>query len=278
MGAITANGKPDLEALRARIVDLERRPVLAPARTLRAEGRGDGLAALLAAPAGTLHEVFVDEHRQSGAALGFTLGLARGVLAAGRQALIYLQLASEAQEVGLPYAPGLAMFGFGPDAMVLGRVESVTELLWAFEEALACRSVAAVLVDVAGHPKALDFTASRRIGLRAAAAGTSAFLIRYGREREASAAQLRWRVRPVPSAGQVWDAMAPGAPRFRVDIEKRRLGGRSANVNGTLVLDWTENGFVAARTRQQPAAPLRRKPAASRPQPAALGDRLSQAS
>lgn len=278
MGATTANGKPDLEALRARIADLERRPVLAPAMMPASEGRGDEVATFLSAPAGTLHEVFADEHRQAGVALGFTLGLARGVLAKGRQALIYLQLNAEAQEVGLPYAPGLAMFGLGPDSIVMSRVEGMAELLWALEEALACRAVAAVLVDVAGKPKALDFTASRRIALRAAAADTSAFLIRYGMEREASAAQLRWRVRPSLSAGQIYDPAAPGAPRFLIDIEKRRLSGRAADSKSTMVLDWTENGFVAARTGQQPSAPFRRRPSAPRPQPAALGDGLSQAS
>ena len=287
--------KPDLDALRAQIAALEKRPVLAggAAQSLRTQDKAgllaqkrdseeDELLALLRAPAGLLHEVFADEHRQSGTALGFTLGLARSLIAQNRQALIYLQLSAEEQEIGLPYGLGFQNFGLTPDTLVIGRIGTVPEMLWAVEEALACRAVAGVIVDLASHPKALDFTVSRRISLRAAAAGTSAFLIRYGKGREASAARLRWHVKPGVSAGQPFDASAPGNPRFDIEIEKLRLGQITKTEQQHLILDWTENGFVSVdpkeRHKQRPLAPLRRPAAPSRPQPAALGDRLSQAS
>jgi protein ImuA len=279
--------KPDLDALRAQIAALEKRPVLADGAALVKQKRdsdGDELLGLLKAPPGLLHEVFADEHRQSGTALGFTLGLARSLIAQNRQALIYLQLSAEAQEIGLPYGLGFSNYGLTPDTLVIGRIGAVPELLWALEEALACRAVAGVIVDLASHAKALDFTVSRRISLRAAAAGTSAFLIRYGMGREASAARLRWHVKPAVSAGQPFDANAPGNPRFAVEIEKLRLGQELGNALKTeqhhLTLDWTENGFVSVdpRNRQRPLAPLRRPTAPPGPQPAALGDRLSEAS
>lgn len=273
--------KPDLVALRAQIAALEKRPVLADGAALTVQNRqpgADELLDLLQAPPGLLHEVFADEHRQSGAALGFTLGLARSLLADNRQALIYLQLSAEAQEIGLPYGIGFASFGLTPDTLVIGRIGTVPELLWALEESLACRAVAGVIVDLASHPKALDFTVSRRISLRAAAAGTSAFLIRYGTGREASAARLRWHVKPTASAGQPFDAGAPGQPRFTIEIEKRRLGQARQTEQHHLTLDWTENGFVSVDPLKRPLAPLRRGAPPSRPQPAALGDRLSQAS
>ncbi len=276
--------KPDLDALRAQIAALEKRPVLADAAvsaSRHATGENE-LLGLLNPPPGLLHEVFADEHRQSGAALGFTLGLARSLIGRQRQALIYLQLGAEAQEVGLPYGIGLARFGLTPDTLVLGRIGTVPELLWALEEALACRAVAGVIVDLASHPKELDFTVSRRISLRAAAAGTSAFLIRYGTGREASAARLRWHVKPVVSAGQPFDAGAPGQPRFTIAIEKLRLGQARQAEQHALTLDWTENGFVSVDPREprrlRPLAPLHRPAPPSRPQPAALGDRLSEAS
>jgi protein ImuA len=273
--------KPDLVALRAQIAALEKRPVLADGAALVTQPRQHGedeLLGLLQAPPGLLHEVYADEHRQSGAALGFTLGLARSLIARNRQALIYLQLSAEAQEIGLPYGIGFSSFGLTPDTLVIGRIGTVPELLWALEEALACRAVAGVIVDLASHPKALDFTVSRRISLRAAAAGTSAFLIRYGTGREASAARLRWHVKPAMSAGQPFDAGAPGQPRFTIEIEKLRLGQARQTEQHHLTLDWTENGFVSVDPRQRPLAPLRRGASPSRPQPAALGDRLSQAS
>lgn len=277
--------KPDLDALRAQIAALERRPVLADAAGLlaqRRQGDEDELLGLLRAPPGLLHEVFADEHRQSGTALGFTLGLARSLISQNRQALIYLQLSAEAQEIGLPYGLGFSTYGLTPDTLVLGRVGTIPELLWALEEALACRAVAGVIVDLASHPKALDFTVSRRISMRAAAAGTSAFLIRYGTGREASAARLRWHVKPGVSGGQPFDITAPGRPRFMIEIEKLRLGTIRQTEQHHLILDWTENGFVSVDPRkpqgQRPLAPLRRPAPPSRPQPAALGDRLSEAS
>lgn len=274
--------KPDLDALRAQIAALEKRPVLAGGAALVAqkpEAGKDELLGLLNAPPGLLHEVFADEHRQSGTALGFTLALARSLIAHNRQALIYLQLSAEAQEIGLPYGLGFQNFGLTPDTLVIGRIGTIPELLWALEEALACRAVAGVIVDLASHPKALDFTVSRRISLRAAAAGTSAFLIRYGKGREASAARLRWHVKPEVSAGQPFDAGAPGNPRFVIEIEKLRLGQAAQTEQHHLILDWTENGFVSVDpAKQRPLAPLRRSAPPSRPQPAALGDRLSQAS
>jgi protein ImuA len=273
--------KPDLDALRAQIAALEKRPVLAEGAALASQHRendGDEVLSLLDAPPGLLHEVFADEHRQSGTALGFTLGLARSLLSTNRQALIYLQLAAEAQEIGLPYGLGFASFGLTTDTLVIGRIATVPELLWALEEALACRAVAGVIVDLASHPKALDFTVSRRISLRAAAAGTSAFLIRYGTGREASAARLRWHVKPGISAGQPFDPAAPGNARFTVEIEKRRIAGVRNTEQHHLTLDWTDNGFVSVDPTRRPLAPLRWPASPSRPQPAALGDRLSQAS
>lgn len=275
-----ARPKPDLEALRARIALLERRPALAGGSALTAAGPQAGkdeLLGLLKPPPGLLHEVFADEHRQSGTALGFTLGLARSLVSPGRQALIYLQLGAEAQETGLPYGLGFSTFGLTPDTLVIGRIGTVPELLWALEEALACRAVAGVIVDLASHPRALDFTASRRISLRAAAAGTSAFLIRYGTGREASAARLRWRVKPGVSAGQPFDAAAPGDPRFVIEIEKLRIGNWKKAEEHHLTLDWTVNGFVSVDPFERPLASLRRPAPPSRPQPAALGDRLSEA-
>lgn len=274
----------DLDSLRLKIAALEKRPMLPEGavqrpggRTMAANDTRSRLEELLAIPPGVLHEVFVDEQRNGTAGLGFALGLARGLLGGGRQAILYLQLADQAQEMGVPYALGLRSFGIDPAKLILARTASLTELLWAMEEAIACRAVAGVIADILGHPKALDFTVSRRLSLRSSAGGSSVFLIRHGREREASAAKLRWRVQPAGSAGQPFDPQAPGPPRYLVTLEKRQLAGRIQRIeNLRLTLDWTEHGFVSAedgsRTGQYRAAP------ASRPVAATLGDRLSQAS
>ncbi|WP_156384463.1 ImuA family protein [Devosia sp. Root413D1] len=277
----------DLDALRLKIAALEKRPLLAEGAAMLAErlgqvanDRGENAdpLELLAAPHGLLHEVFADEQRQSGAALGFTFGLARQLLTSQRQAVLYLQLVGEGQELGLPYGAGLTQFGIDPARLVIGRIDSMTELLWAMEEAIACRAVAGVIADLASHPKALDFTVSRRLSLRAAAAGTSAFLVRYGRGREASAAKLRWRISPAMSGELPFDPRAPGIPRFQVEIEKGRLGDKTQRAEGkTMLVDWTENGFVSVEPKRRTGAAVHRTAPPSRPVAATLGHRLSQA-
>ncbi len=277
--------RSELDALRARIASIENRRPLADGPDVSARrGQGESRSDPFRVPAGLVHEIFADDTRSAGAALGFALGLSRQQVEGERQGVLYLQLVGEAQEIGLPYGLGLARFGLDARQLVLGRIGSVAEMLWALEEAIACRAVAAVVADFAAHPKALDFTISRRLGLRSAASGTSVLLLRYGREREASAARLRWRVAPAVSAGMPFDAQAPGPPRFRVGIEKRRLGGTSQRAEGQeLLVEWTENGFVpiapALEPRQLPANPAawpRHGATLPRALPAALGDRLSQ--
>lgn len=257
-----------LAALRETIADIERKPALAEARA-RVAVEHERFPIL---PGGLLQEIFTDDTRNAGAGLGFALAQARGLRTERRVAVIYLQLANEAQKLGMPYGPGLLSFGFDPDALVLVRAANMAELLWAAEEAIACRAVAAVVADIGSHSKLLDFTASRRLSLRSAATGSSTFLLRYGQGREASAAHLRWRLMPAQSAHQRHDAKAPGPLRWRAEIEK----GAIIKNQTEWLLGWTENGF-ATLTAQHHAAD-RRIGLSTLPRvvPAHLADGLSQ--
>ena len=257
-----------LAALRETIADIERKPALAEARVL-VEQQGGAFPVLAG---GMLQEIFTDERRNAGALLGFALAQAKGLLTAQRQAVIYLQLADEAQKLGLPYGPGLLSFGLDPEALVLVRAANMGELLWAAEEAIACRAVAGVVADIGSHSRLLDFTASRRLSLRAAATGGSIFLLRYGLGREASAAHLRWRLTPFPSAHARYDARAPGPLRWRAALEKGAI-----IKNGTeFLLGWTENGFATLPAQRRHADRHAGRAALSRAVPAALADGLSQ--
>jgi protein ImuA len=269
-----------LAALRDRIAAIEKRP-LAVGGGVPAGGRavGEG-STVLAAPAGLLQEVYADAQRDTGAAFGFALGLARGLITPERPALLFLQLGHAAEAVGLPYGAGLLGFGIDPGALVLGRLKTLPELLWAIEEAVACRAVAAVVAEVLDTPKLLDFTASRRLSLRAAGAGASIFLLRHGRGREASAARLRWRIAPAASQAPPDDSLAPGGPRWRVSLEKGRLGPGGIETEGGILLDWTDHGFIPATAQPGGGNTGGRgvsRPAPSGAPPAALGDRLSEA-
>src|SRR5690606_5890650 len=116
----------------------------------------------------------------------------------------------------------------------------MSQLLWAAEEALGCAALAGIVAEIGAVPAPLDFTASRRLSLRAAAMGTSLFLLRYGTAREASAAHLRWHLSPVRSARHRYDPGAPGAPRWRLQLER----GAPLQHHGEWLLEWTENGFA----------------------------------
>lgn len=261
-----------LETLRQQITALETNPLLKDAETSVVS------AGLLATPRGSLHEVFTESVRDSGAALGFALAQARSLIEPKRPAVLFVQLQADALEVGLPYAWGLASFGFEPQRLVFVRPQTIVELLWAIEEAIACRAVAAVVADIVNPHKALDFTASRRLSLRAAASGASVFLVRYARDREATAAKYRWKIVPHPSSAPPFDDRAPGPPRWRVTLEKGSLGKRrSATPAGDeYLVDWTDDGFSPADDTRRDHAGVPRRPALPHAAPAALGDRLPE--
>lgn len=268
-----------LEMLRSRIAMLEKRPLLG-ARPEDAGERpeGSGILDLVAAPGGLQHEIFTDELRNGSAALGFTLGLARPLLSPARPAILYLQLARDSQELGVPYALGFGRFGIGPEKIILGRTATLTELLWATEEALACEAIAGVIADLPGNHEDIDFTVSRRLSLRATAAGTSVFLLRYGTGREASAAKLRWHVVPALSGGMEFDPQAPGPARFAVTLEKSRLGAKAQRLEGRrFLLDWVEHGFVVLERGRTTARTVQRRTPPSGALSAALGHGLYQA-
>jgi protein ImuA len=264
------NQQQRLAALRDTIAQIERKPALAEARQ-RVEAEGDEFPVLAG---GLLQEIFTDDRRNAGASLGFALGQARGLLSPKRLAVIYVQLADEAQKLGLPYGPGLLSFGFDPQAMILVRAASIAELLWVAEEAISCRAVAAVVGDVGSHSKLLDFTASRRLSLRAAEAGSTMFLLRYGTGREASAAQLRWHLLPRDSGHKAYDDRAPGGARWLVRLERGSLIKQHAE----WVLGWTENGFSSFTPRSDPDVRINQSAPFHGAVPSQLGHRLSEAS
>ena len=154
-----------LDELRARIETIEKHPRLAGTAEAAPDSRK-----LLGLPQGFVHEVFTDARRNTGAALGFALAAAHAMQTGNRPAVLLMQLIRDSQDIGVPYAAGLTGYGIDPETIVLCRPETMVELLWAVEEAIACKAVAAVIADVGHEVKILDFTATRRLSLRSSAA------------------------------------------------------------------------------------------------------------
>src|SRR5690606_14389285 len=102
---------------------------------------------------------------------------------------------------------------------------------------LRCRELACVIGEIAGNPRALDFTASRRLSLMAEKHGVPLFLVRLDAARDLSSARMRWQVRSAPSLPPRWNADAPGSPAWRAELFRSR-----AHAPGEWILRDDEDG------------------------------------
>ena len=96
------------------------------------------------------------------------------------------------------------------------------DALFAMEEGLRCRDLAAVVGEVAGNPKALDFTASRRLSLTAEKHGVPLLLVRLDATPDLSSARMRWQLASVPSSPPRWNVAAPGRAAWHAELFRAR--------------------------------------------------------
>lgn len=150
---------------------------------------------------GALHEIAPGSAGDGAAACGFALALAARFTAAapaGRSAIVWIVEDFAAIEGGAPYGPGLALHGLDPVGLILVHAASAKDALWAMEEALKCRSVAAVIGEIWSLEKIYDLTAARRLALAAQSGGGSALMLAAGMaggaDRLASCAHTRFEV------------------------------------------------------------------------------------
>jgi len=189
-----------------------------------------GLEALDAAlpggglPLGALHEIEGERAEwDDGVTLGFCLALlARMEKACPDSGQIPPQNILWISRQGDLYPPALAGQGLDPGRFLLVRAKSDAEVLWAMEEGLRCRRLAAVV----GEVESLDRLAGRRLQLAAEGNGITAFALhrrfrplRQGRA--ASAALSRWRV-TASSSRDDEEATFIGRPRWRLDLLRCR--------------------------------------------------------
>lgn len=122
------------------------------------------------------------------------------------------------KEAGQPY-----MAGIGPERQVLRvNVSRPSDVLVALEDALRCKGMTAVIGEIWGDPPSLDFTATKRLALRAEANGVPCWLIRRAGSANLSAARNRWRIGSLPSTAHPHDALSPGDPRWRAELFRSR--------------------------------------------------------
>jgi protein ImuA len=96
------------------------------------------------------------------------------------------------------------------------------DALWAMEEGLRCSALSAVIGEIWGDPKALDFTATRRLAVASERSGVAAFLIRLGGHANLSGARMRWRIGSAPSLPNELDPKAPGVAAWDAELFRAR--------------------------------------------------------
>ena len=163
-------------------------------------------------------ELFAASHDATGVALALAFALDQ--IAPDQRPWLWVQDSAALRLSGRPYRPGL------PPALRhrLLHVAAATpeDALFALEEGLRCRDLAFVIGELAGNPKALSFTASRRLSLVAEQHGVPLWLVRLDAAHDLSSAQMRWEVRAAPSLPPRWNAAAPGTPAWHAELFRAR--------------------------------------------------------
>lgn len=163
-------------------------------------------------------EVFAEGREAGGAAMALALAL-DGLPEDGRS-LLWVQDAASLRLTGRPYRPGLP--ARLRDRVIHVAAATPEDALFALEEGLRCRDLACVIGEIAGNPRALDFTASRRLTLAAERHGVPLFLVRLDAARDLSSARMRWQARSAPSLPPRWNAQAPGKPAWHAELFRAR--------------------------------------------------------
>jgi protein ImuA len=178
---------------------------------------------------GELHELAPFAPFHSGAASGFALAISTLVPRDGP--VIWAQQDFAALETGGLYGLGCDLFGLTSSRLLMVRTATPRDTLWAMEEGLKTRGIAAVIGELAQDGQAADLTATRRLSLAAQQGGGLCLLLRQAACSQPSAAATRWVVAATPGAADGLGGL--GRTAFRLSLTKNRRGPC-----GSWVLQW----------------------------------------
>ena len=162
-------------------------------------------------PSPTLSELFAGHPRDGGWA-GFLLAQV-----AGGKPLLWIQDRMAILESGRVHPPGLPS-----QDLIHIETRDARDALWAMEEGVRCAALSAVIGEIWGDPKALDFTATRRLAVASERSGTPCWLVRLGGTPNLSGARMRWRIASAPSLLNPLDGRASGSPAWDSDLFRAR--------------------------------------------------------
>jgi protein ImuA len=199
-------------------------------------------------------EIFASSREGTGAALALALAMDRlranasaSEDAADQRPWLWVQDVQALRHSGRPYRPGLPRLL--RHRLIHVAAKNPEDALFAIEEGLRCRELAFVIAEIAGNPRALDFTASRRFSLAVEKHGVPLWLVRLDARRDLGSARLRWEARTAISPPPLWNSQAPGAPSWHADLFRAR-----SHPPGAWVL--REDGGLVAERIGEGGAPL----------------------
>ena len=162
-------------------------------------------------------EVFAPAGEASGA--GLALALARDAFCQDEEdqrPWLWVQDKAALRLSGRPYRPGLP--AHLRHRLIHVAAATPEDALFALEEGLRCRDLAFVVGEIAGNPRALDFTASRRLSLAAEKHGTALWLVRLDARADLGSARMRWRAASAASPPPRWNPQAPGMATWSAEL------------------------------------------------------------
>jgi protein ImuA len=222
----------------------------------------------------SITEVRSSSMYDAGAATGFVLSLASSLNVHESGPVLWIADSLLACESGVPYVSGISQFGIDPAAVLHASPRRLDDALWLAEAALASGAFAATIFEIHGNPKAFGLTESRRLGLRAKAAGRPLLLLRHAGEEEASSASFRLFVKPAPALRRrlpdgTMLGGSIGHPVFQLTLEKSRNPAPFS-----FLLEWNPHDRQFHLVAESgPSALSRRRPAHPGAQLPASGDR-----
>jgi len=159
----------------------------------------------------TLCELFAAHPRDGGWA-GFLLAQVDP-----QKPVLWIQDRMAILESGRIHPPGLPS-----QNLIHVTARDAKDALWAMEEGVRCAALSAVIGELWGDPRALDFTATRRLAVAAERSGTPCWLVRLGGTANLSGARMRWRIASAPSLSNPLDARAPGLAAWDANLFRAR--------------------------------------------------------
>jgi protein ImuA len=144
---------------------------------------------LPAPPSPTLSEIFAAHPRDCGWA-GFLL-----VQVGREKPVLWVQDRMAILESGRIHPPGLPS-----QNLIHVEARDARDALWAMEEGVRCAALSCVIGELWGDPRALDFTATRRLAV----------------------ASERWRLASAPSLLNQLDGRSPGLPAWDAELFRAR--------------------------------------------------------